>query len=92
MTLNNNLNEKVMFAHFCITYNVKPYELAKLIAFANRAYSVGVRRANGKATEKQEHVAADDFETQAKSMNFGVMWPGFWPILTRDGQEVNCPI
>ena len=54
------------------------------------AFKAGERECNtgkSKAAEK----ARDRFEEKAKSMRFGVKWPGLLPSLTKAGRDICLP-
>lgn len=93
MKLNRVLCGYIGFAAFLKEHNIeRPYDLAVLIHYANRAYNAGERATGDSKAEKDEKKFGDLFEEQAKKLGFGVEWNGLWPTLTKGKQSFPCPV
>lgn len=84
------------FARWCARHGVEPFDAAELVALAQKAKRAGENHCNlgdrnGGKYERANDRAQERFEEKAKAMGFGVQWPGLWPTLQRDGQNVYLP-
>ena len=62
-----------------------------LIRSANHAANAQVRCHNGDGTEDAADRAIISFERKAHAMGYGVFWPGLYPVLKKDDQEIHMP-
>lgn len=60
----------------------------ELVRSANATARIQEHYCNGDATEQQANAAIDRFEKKAKALGFSVDWPGLYPVLYKDGQEI----
>lgn len=83
----------VAFARFSINNNLTALETAELITLANKAFHAAERWCNtGSARDESANSRCKHrFEDKARSLGFSVSWPGLWPLLERNGVEVNLP-
>jgi len=92
MKLSNNLHEKIAFAVFVADHKVKPYDLAKLIHYAHRAFNAGERATGSEKAASAEKHWGNKVEEQAKEMGFGVEWNGLWPTLMKGTRTITLPV
>jgi len=59
------------------------------VRLANKAANVQVDWHNGDATESQANAAVQKFEDRVKIDGFDTIWPGLYPVLVRDGQQIH---
>jgi hypothetical protein len=90
MRLSKRLQDCVAFARFCTRAKLLPMEAAELIAFARRAFAAGERAANT-GDHEAERRAGERLEKAAAGHGLGVRWPGLWPVLTCDGEDIELP-
>lgn len=86
----------VDFARWCNNHNVEALDAAELLTLAQRAKRAGENYCNegdrqGGKYERANDLAQERFEEKAKSLGFEVRWPGLWPMLRKDGQDVYMP-
>lgn len=83
----------VDFARFCVNQGIEAYDVAKLVTLAERAFKAGERYCNSGSDRdsKAEQRAGERFEEFALSLGFEVTWPGLWPRLVKNGQDVYLP-
>ncbi len=71
---------------FCADQKVEARDAVELVVLANRAFSAAACGNN------REQPAMERFVKKAKSLGFGVQWPGLWPsLLDKDGRTVYLP-
>lgn len=82
------LQSCVAFARWVEEQRVSYLDLRDLLQLAKKAFSAGERECNtGKSADPQRRA----FEVKAKSMGFGVQWPGLCPTLKKDGRDIYLP-
>jgi len=92
--LNKTLSAFVQLAAFAANENLKPHDVAELVALAGRAFAAGERHANGTDTlDKADKAdkAGEAFEAKAAALGYSVDWPGLWPVLRKGGRDVYLP-
>lgn len=90
MRLPKRLSDAVMFANWCSREGIDPAPAARLIVLAHRAHRAGEISCNTGERARYER-AMQEFDTVAASMGFVADWPGLWPTLSRNGQDVYLP-
>lgn len=83
----------VDFARFVQNQGIEAYEVAELCRLAQRAFKAGERYCNSGSDRdaRNNERTGERFEIKAKSLGFEVSWPGLWPRLAKDGQDVYLP-
>lgn len=79
----------IMFANFCIHYDVAPGDLATLMLSLKKVVRLGVPVSNGENGDKEYFQAMNKFETMATELGFEVKnWPGLYPVLRRNDRDI----
>ena len=67
---------------------VKPGQLARLFTLAEAAAkAMELECSEDNAPDSKPKT--DAVEDYAKTLGYGVMWPGLYPILTKDGNQIH---
>lgn len=72
--------------HFGINHG----QLARLRSLANVAASAQEREHNEPNAPSSDR-ATKAVEDYAKSFGFGTIWPGLYPVFTKNGQQFHLP-
>ena len=67
--------------------NIRPEEAFELHRLANRAFAAEDQY----KTDEIVYATYRRFENFAKSLGFDTRWPGLWPVLVRNGDEIHLP-
>lgn len=73
---------------FATRLKVKPGQVTHLMGLVNQAARAQESEHNT-GTDSSSQVNA--VETYAKSLGFGCLWPGLYPVLTKNDDEIHLP-
>ncbi len=91
MRNSKSLYDAVQFANWCDREKVSPGDAADLLSLAKKAHAAGVRACNEPGHSEREKKAGERFEAKAAELGYTVDWPGLWPVLRKNGQDVFLP-